>query len=187
MKKPLMIALAAGTAMAGLAAGVAVHAQSGAERPAMTREAAEQRATEMFARMDANSDGMLNEADREARQRQLFDQMDADSNGSITLEEFNAARETFKEMRSERREARGERFAGRGGHGRRGGGERMLTQADTDGDGSISQAELTAAMLARFDAADTNGDGEISSDERRGPGKRGPGAGRMAPPAAQES
>ncbi len=172
MKKPLMIALAAGTGIASLAAGIAVHAQGRGEGPPMTRTAVEQRAETMFARMDANADGQLDAADREARQRQMFDKMDADSNGAITFEEFTSARESFREMRGERSEARGRggrRFAGRGG------GERMLARADSDGDGAVSQAEFSAALLTRFDAADTNGDGEISGDERHGRDHRGPG------------
>lgn len=61
---------------------------------------------------------------------------------------------------------------------------RML-EADTDGDGNISQAEAAARHAARFAEMDANGDGVISPDERpahrrgeaRGPGG-GPGEGR---------
>ena len=42
-----------------------------------------------------------------------------------------------------------------------------MERADTDGNGSISQAEFQAAALARFDKADANGDGTVTSEERR--------------------
>lgn len=38
-------------------------------------------------------------------------------------------------------------------------------ELDTDGDGSLSQAELQAPMLERFSAADTDGDGGLSVEE----------------------
>jgi len=187
MKKPLLTLLAAGTGLATLAAGAAWaqdEASPRGERPPMTRDAVQERASDMFARMDANSDGVLNEADREARQRQMFDKLDADGNGSIEFTEFTEGREKSREMRAERVGEDGARH-GRRGRGGRGMGERMMTSADSDGDGAVSQAEFTTALLARFDAADANGDGEISGDERRGPGKRGMGKGHRAPPVGQ--
>jgi len=175
MKKKLLIALAAGTGLAGLAVGTA-WAQDAAsprgDRPAMTRDAAQERAGTMFARLDANSDGVLNEADREARQRQMFARMDTNGDDMIEFSEFTAMREKVGEMRAERvGERRGRRGHGDRRMGGRGMGERMMANADSDGDGAVSQAEFSTALLARFDAADTNGDGEISGDERSGPGK----------------
>lgn len=38
-------------------------------------------------------------------------------------------------------------------------------EIDTNGDGRITPAEMTAHMQARFDAADTDGDGLLSRDE----------------------
>lgn len=172
MKNYVLTALAATTAIAGISAGAAF-AQEGAtqraERPAMTRDAVEQRADRAFARLDINSDGMISEADREARQRQAFDRMDADGSGSIEFSEFAERRANAREMRSEARE-NGERQARRGRAGMRGPGlgRGAMAAADSDGDGAISQPEFTAALLARFDAVDANGDGEITRDERRG-------------------
>jgi hypothetical protein len=68
----------------------------------------------------------------------------------------------------------------------RGGRDGGARAADTNNDGTVTQAEFASAALARFDRADANKDGTISGDERRemrGPGGR-PGRGpRPAPDA----
>lgn len=190
MRKTLTISLA----VAALAASGTALAQA-PERGAMrgmelTRDAAQQRATQLFERLDLNSDGQLNAEDREAREHARFERLDADGSGAIEFSEFTAQREQRREMVQERRAARAERAPqaderperlarreGREGReGRRGAGMRSRmaglraigTQADTDSNGSISQAEFMTAALARFDAADANGDGTITRDERRG-------------------
>lgn len=167
MNKTLILALAAG----GLTIGGAAYAQDQARGADMTRTAAETRAEAAFARMDANSDGVINEADREARARARFDAADANGDGLLSFEESQAARENQREARQERRAEAGQE--GRRGHrmGRRGGrgGDRgmMAQRADTNGDGAVSQSEFTSAMLARFDAADANNDGTITAEERQ--------------------
>lgn len=169
-------------AAAAIVAATAAVAQSDAARPERagppaTRAAVTQFAETAFARMDGNGDGVLNQADREARQKAVFDRIDADKNGSITFAEFNAQREDRQEARAERRASRGEgrgegRAEGRRGHGRHGGmrghgGQAMAMMADKDKDGTVTKAEFTAAALARFDAADTDKNGTISDAERR--------------------
>ncbi len=182
MNKTLTLALAISASFATLGAGTAVMAQDSPQRGAdMTREQAETRAANSFARMDTNGDGLLNAADGEARQRARFDRIDADGNGSISFEEFAALRENRAERRGQRAERRGdraERGERRGGErmamrGRRGGQDGpnlaalMRQNADTDGDGSISQAEYTAAALTRFQRQDADGDGTVTAEERR--------------------
>lgn len=54
------------------------------------------------------------------------------------------------------------------GAGRHGGGRDMLAQADANGDGQISLAELTAVRAEAFARMDQNGDGQISGGELRG-------------------
>ncbi|WP_120077381.1 EF-hand domain-containing protein [Aurantiacibacter odishensis] len=171
MKKTLILALAA----TGLTVGGAAIAQDRPERGAdMTRADAEARAAAQFARMDANDDGVIDEADREARARARFDRMDANGDGMLTFEESQAARDTMQERRAERRAERGTEAGereGRRGHrmGRRGGGMRgmMMARADTDNDGTISEAEFTSAALTRFDSADADNDGTVTAEERR--------------------
>ena len=63
------------------------------------------------------------------------------------------------------------------GHpGMRGHGGRMMDRADSNADAAVSQAEFTAAALARFDRADADDNGTISGDEMRE--GRGDGRGR---------
>jgi len=171
MKKTLILALAA----TGLTAGGVAAAQDRPQRNAeITRADAETRAERQFARMDANGDGMINEADQEARVRARFDRVDADGNGSISFEEYTAVRENRAERRGDRAERRGrrggDRMAMRGHRGGRGGpglAGLMRQNADADGDGSISQAEFTAAALTRFQRQDADGDGTVTAEERR--------------------
>ncbi|MEZ5743544.1 MAG: EF-hand domain-containing protein [Sphingomonadaceae bacterium] len=118
-------------------------------------------AAQMFASMDANSDGVINSDDRdarrEARKTEMFDRLDADNNGAISRDEF---------MSAERPGKRGEGKHRMGMHGgKRGGG--MMKMADTNNDGAISQAEFNAAATARFEKTDANNDGKISKEERQ--------------------
>ena len=167
-------------AAAAIVAATAAVAQGEAARPdragpPATRADVTQHAEKMFARMDGNGDGVLNQADREARQKAMFDRIDADHNGSISFAEFNAQREARREDRQEARAERGgkpgeEGRMGRGRHGGmrgHGGPEMMAMMADQDKDGTVTKAEFTAAALARFDAADTDKNGTISDAERR--------------------
>ncbi len=144
----------------------------------LTRAEAQASAAQMFARMDANKDGKLDVADRNAqhaeRQAKIFANLDADGNGSISKAEWDKHGADRAAKRGEKRaEAdEGKRDGMRGGHhGKRGGhhgmGGRMMGKADTDGDKAISQAEFQTAALARFDAADANKDGQVTADERQ--------------------
>lgn len=164
ISRPLALCLA----LALLASGSAAFSQ-GQERPmrggAMTQEQAMERAMRAFARLDANSDGMLDPADRAEHRRAMFARLDADGNGGISLAEFEAAGES--RVPRERPVGRmvKQRIA------------RMAARADADADGSVSEAEFRAAALARFAAADADGDGTLTREERRAQRgeRRGPG------------
>lgn len=134
-----------------------------------TRAQAQERATKMFERMDVNSDGVIDAADREARMKQRFDKMDTDKNGSISFAEFSA-RPEWKGKRAEagepndrgpREGKRGHHRMGRGGHGP------MGMMADTNKDGKITKAEFQAHALAKFDAMDTDKNGTVTAAERK--------------------
>ena len=157
MRTSLTLSLAALTAV--LAAGTA-SAQPG-PRAETTRADVEQRTAERFGRMDANDDGVLNAADREAARRDAFDRIDADKDGTISFAEFEAQRGERGTARADRRGQRGER-----GFGRRGS-PGMARGADADKDGTVTQAEFTTAALTRFDRTDADKDGTISLEERR--------------------
>ena len=162
MKKTLTIGL---SAIALTITGAAFAQQSGGEmkaKPDMTRAQAQAKADERFAKMDANNDGVVTDADREARKQamrtKMFDGLDTDKNGQISREEFM----NFKHE-GKRGMGKGEQ---RGHWGKRHGGG-MKGMADANNDGSISKAEFTAASLARFDNMDANNDGTVTSAERK--------------------
>lgn len=170
---PLILASAATLALLGGAA----NAQA-PERPTrgadMTRDQVEQRTAATFERLDANKDGVLDAADREARKAQRgerraqrqearFGRLDADKDGSVTRAEFDAAHNQAG-AKSTGRGKDGRRFGHRG-HRMGGFGGQGLFQVD--GDKSVSQAEFTAAALERFDRADANNDGTVTAAERR--------------------
>jgi Ca2+-binding EF-hand superfamily protein len=118
----------------------------------MTRADVEQRTAEMFGRMDANDDGVLNDADREAARREAFDRIDADKDGTISFRRVRCAARRSRERarRRVRRRGRARRPRLRSRPGMRGGAGWPAT-ADADKDGTVTQAEFTTAALARFD------------------------------------
>lgn len=164
-------------------------------RPEMTRAAVQERATQMFARLDANTDGKIDTADRAARNTgqttaqttertsARFARLDTNSDGAISAEEFAATGDPRRgRMGAGRAAADGEaraegrpegqrvmrRMARQGDmRGPMGNARALLGQADTDNDGTVSQGEFSAAMLARFDAADADSNGIVSPEERR--------------------
>jgi len=111
------------------------------------------------------------------RQDAMFDRLDLNRDNVITSVEIEAAAAAM-------RASMGAGPATGGGQGGPGGGmmARMFSQADTDGDGQISRAEMRAETTRRFHEMDKNGDGVLSADERpQGFGMRGPAAGGNAP------
>ncbi|GGD60325.1 hypothetical protein GRI62_00215 [Erythrobacter arachoides] len=159
MTRTITFAIAAASLAIGGAA-VAQDRPARADRTAdVTRAAAETRATATFARMDANSDGVLNAADREARARTMFAAQDANGDGLLSFEEMQAHR---TQMRSERGE-NGQRMMRRGHRGMAGMGMRGTRSADAE----LTAAQFTAAALARFDAADADDNGTVTAAERR--------------------
>lgn len=132
----------------------------------------------MWTRLDVNKDGVLNQADREAKMAEMFDKIDTNHDGSISKAEFM---EHHKKMMD------GPGWQGKGRDGAAGmmpppppgaglgmmmgpGAHRlheMAEKADTNHDGTITRAEFDAAAKARFDAADTNHDGTLTAAERR--------------------
>jgi Ca2+-binding EF-hand superfamily protein len=185
MKKIALI-FATGSLLAAGTVAAAARAEPGefGEGPPETRGAVVELTDAMFARMDANGDGVLSEADKAAHMAQRFAEMDSNGDGMLSQTEFIAAHEARAEERAERKEARGERRGGermgmRGMRGGRGGPDGMIKQADSNGDGQVTKAEMQTAALARFDKADADGDGTISAEERkavRAEGRGGRGA-----------
>ena len=133
-----------------------------------------------FARMDANGDGQLTEAEmqaakenRQERRAARMEERRAKMEERLAeatpeqRERFEAMRERRAEMQDLRQEHRAERHA------------EMWATTDTDGNGAISLAEFQARAGERFARMDANDNGQIDPDERRGKrGHRGPGGKR---------
>lgn len=163
-------------ACAALSTGALAQPAPGGQRPERsaptTRAEAQARAAEMFARMDANKDGKLDQADRAAREGERFARLDTNKDGSLSRDEFAAARKP--------REGAGEgqrmgRQGGEGHHGLMGGrkhgrgrmGAMIGRMADANKDGTVTRDEFLAAHVRRFDMIDANKDGTISAEERQ--------------------
>lgn len=134
----------------------------------MTKAEFQAKGREMFARMDANHDGKLDQADRAAHEGQMFDQADANHDGALSRDEFMAAHQ--RGPMGQPGPAGGK---GPGGHrdGHHGGGEHggmmMLQMADTNKDGAVSKDEFLAAHVKHFDMMDANHDGQLTHAERK--------------------
>lgn len=177
MNKITLAAGAAALALAGTVAGVAIAQQHRPHHRMMqdpfgdatvTRAEAQAKAAEMFARLDANKDGKLNQADRAARISaqiaERFDAIDTNKDGKIDKAEFAAAHQPGKG---------GPGMMGHGGMDRMGMNRMgmagpMLGRMDGNGDKAISREEFIAGALKRFDAADADKDGKLTPEERRG-------------------
>ncbi len=162
----------------------AVLAQSGAPEAGrwsmrgqpQTRAEVEARVKQRFAELDSNRDGVVTveertarvESKRKAMKDRHFAVLDTNNDGAISRTEFDAGRPDRAGMRGEGRG--GKRMHG-GGAGRRGisgrKGAKGFARADANDDGKLTQAEMTATALARFDQVDTNKDGTLSAEERR--------------------
>lgn len=119
--------------------------------------------------LDTNGDGEISSEEAKASQLERFAKVDANNDGTITQDEIQASAER------RRTEARDNRFA----------------RIDTDGNGSLSEAEFLATDRGNdmFKRLDANNDGTVSAEElaarpegRRG--RRGQGRRRGQAPAA---
>jgi len=125
----------------------------------VTKDEVQAHSAQMFARMDANGDGKLDEADREVRRQErreeMFARLDADNDGQVSKQEFMAFEHEGKRGQHRRMgDWRGNR------------GNMMALRADANRDGAISQAEFTEGMLKHFDHMDANKDGKVTKEER---------------------
>jgi Ca2+-binding EF-hand superfamily protein len=184
MKKMI---LGAGMLLAATAAGaqVAPYAARGQGDGVQTRAEVVERARGMFARIDADRDGFITQAEGQAlrgqlqnrrggqrmaraadpaRRGQLFERLDANRDNVISRDEWARAEALRGERpaNGQRAGLREQRMAMRG---RLGGA--MLRAADANRDQRISLAEAEAAALQRFERLDLNRDGRVTREERQ--------------------
>jgi hypothetical protein len=148
-----------------------------------------------FARTDANGDGLLTEAERQAdreamraqRQAERFSKADKNGDGFISQDEFNSGASERDARRKERMDANGDGTVDKADREARRAKmkekreerkskrkERKKDQAkkkrikiDANDDGFISLAEHATATDAMFERLDANGDGVLSKGEGR--------------------
>lgn len=159
MKKTTLAAAAAVLATATVA--YAAPGMMKAPQGPVTLEQAKAKSAAMFDRMDANHDGQIDQADRQARRDERFAKIDTNGDGSISKSEFEAMPAMRDGKRGERRHDM---------HGKRGGRDGMPMMgrmADTNHDGVITRAEFDAGVAAHFAKVDTDGDGTITDAERK--------------------
>lgn len=136
----------------------------------VTKAEAQAKAAEMFAKMDTNKDGKLDEADRAAHQTAMFDRMDANKDGNISRDEFAAAHQRKDgDAKAAGEHRMGEHRMGqhRGKMGGHMGDGMMMGMADANKDGVVTRDEMTAAHARMFDMADANKDGKLTPEERK--------------------
>ena len=132
----------------------------------VTKAEFQAKGAEIFARMDANHDGKLDQADRAAHEGQMFDMADTNHDGSLSRGEFMAAhqRGPMGEHGPDGDSGPGAKHGGRHGGGM---GGMMMHMADTNKDGAVSKDEFLAAHVKHFDIMDANHDGQLTKAERQ--------------------
>jgi len=174
----IAVAAAATPLIAAQTAGAPVMPHQGQPRVAKTVTRAEvaQMVQLHFARLDANRDGFITQAEAQAMRgarrakvgqnaapnaERRFARLDANRDGAVTKPEFDAAHQ----QRAGKHQ--GMHGGKRGGMGMAGFGGRMFTMADANKDNRVSLQEAVAGAVRHFDTADANRDGTLTSDERR--------------------
>ena len=142
MRKLTLILPAA--AVMGLAGTAFAAPGQGRIQGDMTRAQAEARAEAGFAKMDANKDGKIDQADRAAMRDRMFDRIDTDKNGQISKSEFAA----MSAMHHGKADKRGKRM----GMGK---------------EGTMTKAAFVDRAMTMFDKADANNDGTVTTAERK--------------------
>ena len=151
----------------------------------------EARRTAKFAEKDANGDGSLSRDEVSQMPQEIFERIDQNGDGSLSQAELSAMKGKHRKASSEHHTERAAKIfekldANQDGLLSKDELERMpqerFTALDTDGDGSLTQAEMAAGRrgpnqragkgghggpAGHFSKADTNGDGNVDVEEAR--------------------
>lgn len=100
---------------------------------------------QMFKQFDTNRDGTITTAEIDARIAMTLSDNDGDKDGTLNLAEFEDVWMAYTRFKM----------------------VDMFQRIDEDGDGQITEAELTEKKTAMLDRADRDGDGQITKSELR--------------------
>jgi Ca2+-binding EF-hand superfamily protein len=169
-KKELLLgAVAAGLILSGAAAPAFAAKGEGKHH---------QRHAAMIERLDADKNGKVSLDEFKTNVSATFKTFDADGNGAVTKDEVKARQAALKDARKAVREAADadkdkarEALRAAGPFWLPGAGK-MFDRADTDKNGTLSEAEVLASAEAIFERRDSNKDGALdTADARPGKGK----------------
>lgn len=156
--------------------------------PAVRPDGRASQGDDLFAKLDANKDGVVAAEEVSESQKTAFEQLlkngDIDGDGKLSREEYAASTQATG---TPRQPGRG---GGPPGQGRPGfpltNPRELLARMDRNQDGKLSKDELPPRLQENFDRIDANGDGTIGEDEfgrlAGVLGQRPPGVGGGPPP-----
>ena len=189
--------------IAGLMAAVAVPVLAQAAPPmapkhdrVMTRAEVQGHVAQMFARVDANHDGVITKAETDAAHQAMAAKRQGRQGDHATgkmgamgamggmhhdpaaaFDRIDAnhdgtiSRAEFVAAHAKREQKMGDMkgMGGMGGMRQMHGGmaDRIFEKSDTNHDGRVTQAEAQAEAFAHFDMMDANHDGRVTPDERK--------------------
>ncbi|MEA3536338.1 EF-hand domain-containing protein [Rhizobium sp. CC-YZS058] len=147
---------------------------TGTVLPSFAKKPQDMRGERMIRWMDTDKDGKVSLREAENHATMAFAAFDTNKDGQVSREEIEARRKAFREARQALRDAR---KAGTDVTAARaelmksrpamlpGAGSRGFARADTDKNGSLSLAEVTAQVSERFKRRDRNGDGFLEASD----------------------
>ncbi|TPG43020.1 calcium-binding protein [Sphingomonas koreensis] len=175
MKKFILAAVLAGTALSGAAIAGQTAAPAPPAAPTMHHRGDH---GDWMAKLDTNKDGVITRDEAIAAADARFAKMDPNGDGQITKEEMQVKHQAMRAKWQAKRAADGDQAATprtgpdgkpmaahhgmrhhRGGHGM------MMQRIDANNDGTITRDEARAAATQRFDKMDANHDGRIDQAE----------------------
>lgn len=144
----------------------------------------------MIERLDADKDGKISLEEFKSNASAAFKAFDANGDGQVTKDEIKARHAAFKEARKAIRDAadadkdKAREALRAGGPYMLPGAGKMFDRADTDKNGTLSEAEVQAAAEKIFARRDTNKDGVLDTADAR-PDRKGKGHGKKGEERAE--
>ena len=168
MKRSRMIVLLCSSAV--MIAGAAAQAQPGPRgghgAEGGPRGGGPARAMMMLRASDANGDNTITRAEVDALQAEMFAWMDRNSDGYLDEADMSPINRRLRDLREAEGEAGERRHRRHGGRSGPGGDERdRMRRADANDDGRVSREEFMAVERQWFARLDADENGSITPDE----------------------